>query len=302
MRFPYLHTIWRTVSGAVVFKHDGVKFEVFCWFGDIDRGNAELIFKAALRDRRYDGTARANDCALLEYTYDNPDYHQRLSLDMSSVELSIYGFLPGSRVLDASGDAELDAFIANPFRFADDAEKFLPLFQRALQSKRAPGQFSAPIPDVSKVTQVGFEYLARKCGYDLMEMAASHYHVARWAMGCGFMLADAEQARVMQDLATGLDSIRSRGNPLTRTQQSWACAVQNLRPVDKIPASFYMGSPDIYWPQDNISDYCLWLYKPLSDRAREFHPSVTFRPKGERPDQAPERRRALRAAGKRRKS
>ncbi|MBS1997864.1 MAG: hypothetical protein JSS86_16185 [Cyanobacteria bacterium SZAS LIN-2] len=301
VRYPYLHAIWRTVNGAVVFKRDGVKFEVFCWFGDVDRERAELMFKAALRDRRYDGTVRANDCALLEYTYDNPHYHQRLSTELSSVELSIYGFMPGSRIVDATGDAEFDSFVANPFRFIDDTDHFLSLFQRALASKRSPGQFSAAIPDVSHFTMRGFEFLARKCGYDLLEMAASHYHVAKWAMNGGFALPDASQALVMSQLAAGLDAIRAKGTPLTRTQQSWACVVQSLRPVDKIPPTFYMGNPDLVWPQDNISDYCLWLYKPLSAKAKDFHPAVKFLPEGEDPAKAPERRRALRASGKRRK-
>ena len=301
VRFPYSHTLWRTVNGAVVFKRDGLKFEVFCWFGDVDREKSELIFKAALRDRRFDGTVRANDCALLEYTYDNPHYHQRLSQDLSSVEASIYGFMPGSRIADATGDVEFDAFVANPFRFIDDVDHFLSLFQRAMSSKRAPGQFSSPIPDVSHFTLRGFDYLARKCGYDLIEMAASHYHVAKWAMNGGYSLPDSDQSRVMTELAAGLDAIRAHGHPLTRPQQSWVCVLQSLRPVEKIPAMFYMGSTNLIWPQDNISDQCLWVFKPLSARAQAFSPKLTFRPDGEDPTHAPARRRALRAAGKRRK-
>ncbi|MBU6453036.1 MAG: hypothetical protein KGS72_14725 [Cyanobacteria bacterium REEB67] len=294
VRYPYSHTLWKTVNGAVVFKRDGVKFEVFCWFGDVERERAELIFKAALRDRRYDGTARANDCCLLEYTYDNPDYHKPLSKQMSSVELSIYGFLPGSRVADASGDAEFDAFVANPFRFIGDADKFLGLFQRALQTKRAPGQFSAPIPDVAKFTQLGFEFLARKYGYDILEMAASHYHVAKWAISDGFLLADLEQANVMARFAAGLDKIRASGHPLTRSQQSWACVVNSLRPAEKIPAVFQMGDANLLWPQDNISDCCLWLYKPLSAKAAAAKIDVTFRPSADNAAPAAERRRAIR--------
>ena len=298
VRYPYSHTLWKTVNGAVVFKRDGVKFEVFCWFGDVERERAELIFKAALRDRRYDGTQRANDCCLLEYTYDNPDYHQPISRELSSVELSIYGFLPGSRIADASGDTEFDAFVANPYRFIDDADKFLSLYQRAIQTKRAPGQFSAPIPDVAKFTQLGFEHLARQCGYDLLEMAASHYHVAKWAVGDGFFYADLDQAQVMARLASGLDSIRAKGTPLSRTQQSWACVVNSLRPLEKIPDAFQMGAADLFWPQDNISDCCLWLYKPLSAKAAATNIAITFRPSSAKAAPAAERRRAIRAMRK----
>jgi hypothetical protein len=166
-----------------------------------------------------------------------------------------------------------------------------------LQTKRAPGQFSAPIPDVSKFTQVGFEFLARKYGYDILEMAASHYHVAKWAMNDGFLLADAEQANVMAQFAAGLDKIRASGHPLTRTQQSWACVVNSLRPADKIPQTFQMSSPshsDLFWPQDNISDCCLWLYKPLSARAAAARIAVTFRPSADNAAPVAERRRAIR--------
>jgi len=301
VRFPYLHTTWRTVNGVVVFKRDGLKFEIFCWFGDVDREKGELIFKAALRDRRYDGTLRANDCALLDYTYNDPRYHQRLSQDFSSVEASIYGFMPGSRIVDATGDTEFDAFVANPFRFIDDPDKFLSLFQRAFNSKRAPGQFSSTIPDVSQFTLRGFEQLAKKSGYDLVEVSASHYHVAKWAMSGGYTMPDADHSRIMAQLAVGLEAIRAKGNPLTRPQQSWVCVLQSLRPVEKIPAQFYMGADDLFWPQDNISDQCLWLFKPISARAKDFNPKVTYRPDGEDPSQAPARRKALQAAAKRRK-
>ena len=50
VRFPYLYSFYKTVNGAFIVKRDGVKFEAFCWYGDIER-SPELILKAALRDR-----------------------------------------------------------------------------------------------------------------------------------------------------------------------------------------------------------------------------------------------------------
>src|SRR5262249_36978824 len=69
VRFPYVVNFYKTENGAFVVKRDGVKLEVFCWFGEVEKGKAEMILKAALRDRRYDGTKRANDTALLDYPY-----------------------------------------------------------------------------------------------------------------------------------------------------------------------------------------------------------------------------------------
>ncbi len=281
VRFPYMHTIYRTANGYMVIKRDGVKFEVFCWYGDVHARKGELIFKAALRDRLYDGTKRANDCALLEYGYDDANYHQRISTTLSSVELSIYGYMPGSRIMDATGDKVYEQFVSNPFQFIDQPDTFIALFQRALVSKRGPGQYSASISDVAKYALVGFEKLATKYGYDLIEMASSHYHVAKWAQAGGYSYSDKTQADMVAKLQAGLEAIRAAGTPLTRSQQSWICVLQSLRPVSLIPKVFLMGDGDdesalLRWPQNNVDDECLWQFKPLSARAQGFVPTVRF--------------------------
>jgi hypothetical protein len=112
---PYNHTLYRTVNGAMVIKRDGVKFEVFCWFGDIDRGKGELIFKAALRDRVYDGTKRANDCALLEYAYDNPTITSVSALCFPLWNCLSTAFMPGSRI--AMPPATRSSTNLSPIRF-----------------------------------------------------------------------------------------------------------------------------------------------------------------------------------------
>lgn len=281
LRFPYVHHLYRTANGVMVIKRDLLKVQVLAWFGDVDKGKGELIFKAALRDRRYDGTRRADDCSLLDYSYANPHFHKRISTELSSVELSIYGFMPGSRVLDATGDEEYDRFIKNPFQFLSEPDRFLTLFQRGFHSKRGPGQHMAAIPDVSRFCLAGFEYLARKQGYDFIEMAASHYHVARWAVSGGYDYSSAEQKQAVDYLAAGLEYIRHNGTPLTRSQQSWVCVLQSLRPIDRIPQALRFITPEnahLTWPQDNLSDRCLWMYKPLSEQARGFKPAISFEP------------------------
>lgn len=264
VRFPYIRTSYKTAHGALVIKRDGVKVEAFAWSGDVEHGKGELMLKVGMRDRRFDGTPRANDSALVDYSYSDPILHKRLSTELSSVELSCYAFLPGSRVSDVT-DEEFERFIENPFRFIADPKHFQELFNRAWNCKRAPGQVSASIVDVSKLIVPAFERLARARGYDLMEAAPSHYHVARWFQREGFSFSDPTQAKTFADIVAGLEKIRAAGHPLTRTQQSWTCVVQSL-PAELIPAHLNMNGP--LWPQTNTDDICLWMYRPLSDKAK----------------------------------
>jgi hypothetical protein len=71
-----------------------------------------------------------------------------------------------------------------------------------------------------------------------------------------------------------------------------------LRPVDLVPSGFLMSGTAsgvagqqehieqvqaeqtlLRWPQNNVDDECLWLYKPLSAKAHGFIPDISFRPK-----------------------
>lgn len=270
VRFPYVVNFYKTENGAFVVKRDGVKLEVFCWFGEVEKGKAEMILKAALRDRRFDGTKRANDSALLDYPYDDPQLHRPLSPDHSSAELSIYAYMPGSRVSDVIGDPAYERFISQPYTLKDKPEEFMRLFNLAWNSKRAPGQPAAPIPDVAAYVLKGFQVLAQRQGYDFLEMAPSHYHVARWGLGGGYQFRDPGQAATFQAFSEGLERIRANGTPLTRSQQSWVCVVQSLSSVEAIPEGLRLNGPQ--WPQDNIGPQCLWLYKPLSEKAKAFTP------------------------------
>jgi len=268
VRFPYAYSFYKTQNGAFIVKRDGVKFEALCYYGDVEKGKGELILKAALRDRRYDGTRRANDSALLSYAYDDPELSKRLHPDLKSVELSIYGYMPGSRVVDVTGEPEFDAFVTNPFTFLDRPELFMQYFKRAWNSKRAPLQSSAPVADVSRLALPAAERIAKARGYDVVEMAVSHFHVAKWAQSHSYVYSYAVQAQTIAQFEEGLAKIRANGQPLTRSQQSWVCVIQSLRPTELIPDGLYLDGP--IWPQDNLSQACLWVHKPLTDKAREL--------------------------------
>jgi len=268
VRYPYLYSLYKTENGVFTVKRDGVKFEAFGWYGDVEKGRGELIFKAALRDRRFDGTPQANDCALVEFIgYEDPALNGRLPVDARSVELSIYGFLPGSSIFDSTGELEFELFVEKPFQFLDRPQLFLEYFKRAWETKRAPGQKAAPIPDVSKLVPPRFEKIAGRRGYDFIEVAPSHYHVAMWAVSVGYRFTDPVQANAMANLAAGIKRIKESGLKLTRSQESWVCVAQSL-PVELIPQGLYLGGP--VWPQDNIGPQNLWMNKPLNESARQL--------------------------------
>jgi hypothetical protein len=272
VRFPYLSTLHKTENGCLVIKRDALKVKVMGWVGDYQSGKAELIYIASLRDRRYDGTKRANDSALLFYTYDDPKFHRRLHEGLRSAEVSIYSFLPGSRVVDSTGEPEFELFIEKPFTFLDRPELFMQYFHRAWKTNRAPGQFAAAIQDVSKKILPGFEAIARSKGYDLLECATSHYHVAWWFKSRGYRYSYAEDERTMQQFADGIKRIKASGKSLTRPQESWVAVIQSLRPTGLIPDGLFLDGP--IWPQDNIGPQLLWMNKPLNDKAAGLIPSA----------------------------
>lgn len=268
LRFPYLHTMYKTASGAFIVKRDGVKFEAIGWYGDVEKGKAKLMFKFAMRDRAFDGTRAANDTALVDFPYDDPVLNGRLPHDLKSCEVSIYGFTPGSRIAD-KGLKEYDLFVEKPFSFLDRPELFLKYFKIAWDSECAPGQNSAPLPDISRLVAPEFDKIALKRKYDVLESAASHLHVALWAQAVGYRYTDPKVAQVMAQITEGLKRIKDSGIKLTRAQESWVCVLQSL-PKELIPEELYLGG--VKWPQDNIGPANLWMYKPLSEKAKKLLP------------------------------
>ena len=262
VRFPYLTTIIRTKNGALVIKRDAVKIKALAYIGDIDRGRGKLIFKGALRDRRFDGTRRANDTALLDFPFDD-SVNKPLPLGRS-VELSIYGYLPGSSITDIfPEEVEYENFVANPFTFLDRPQDFLRHFKRAWNGTRSPGQIAAPIPDVSQLIGETFAKIARKAGYDFIENASSHYHVAMWAQAIGYKFTYQNDADNIAALTAGIKRLKDGGMKLSRMQESWLCVLQSL-PKELIPEGMYLGGPT--WPQNNIDQNNLWMHKPLTDK------------------------------------
>ena len=254
-----------------IVKRDGTKFKALGFFGDMKKGQGELIFKAALRDRQFDGTTRANDSALVDFVgYDDAKFNSPLLIGgkkVKSVEISIYGFMPGSRTSDVCGDVELEKFFENPFRFLEQPERFRELFARAWRSKRGPGMVSNPVPDISKLVVPGFEKLARSKGYDFIENAPSHFHVAMWSKSVGYRFTDPAQDASIKALGEGIARLKAAGVKLTRAQESWVCVAQSLR-SEFIPEGLDLKGPK--WPQDNIGAQNLWMYKPITAKGEKL--------------------------------
>lgn len=268
VRFPYIRSYYPTKNGLFVVKRDGVKIEAFGWYGS-PKGRMELVFQFGLRDRRFDGTRRANDSALVHYPYDDAAYNAQLvwrdrRIEMPSLETSLYSFFPGSKIGATCGDAQLEQFVASPFRFIDRPELFLKLFNQIWQSERFPGQIGAPFPDVGKLTHNAFDTIARQAGYEFLETCPSHLHVLRWNQKDGYHVVNPHLARQVADLEAGLTRIKAAGVTLTRQQEAWVCVLQSL-PVEHIPPQLYLGGA--VWPQDNVGPQNLWLVKPLTERA-----------------------------------
>ncbi len=270
VRFPYLHTTISTENGCLIIKRDGLKVKITAWWRDNQTGALQLILKVALRDRRYDGSLRANDCALLDFPYDEPD-NDPASITIKAeharaVELSTYGFLPGTLISQTWGDREIESFVASPFTFLEQPERFLELFDRVWSHDRGPGQIGAPIPDLARRVLPSLEDISACYGYDYIENATSHFNVASWLEKEGYRYASQVHEEEVKRLKSGIKTLAGSGVKLTRAQQSWICVLQSL-PRELIKEELYLGGAK--WPQDNISQTNLWMFKPVSRHGRD---------------------------------
>jgi hypothetical protein len=265
VRFPYLNTVHITDHGVLVIKRDRLKIKAICWFGDPFKGKGEMIYKVALRDRRFDGTKITNDCALLEFQQCDPNGNLPLPYGRG-VENTAYAFMPGSRISEDKTQIEFEQFVGSPFSFMDRPELFLKHFRHAWESGRSPGQIGKPIPDVSRYLLPGFDRIARKCGYDFVEGAVSHYHVVMWELNYGYRCSYQKDADAIAAFSAGIKKLKESGMKLTRPQESWLCVIQNLRPIELIPPHLYLGGP--IWPQTNLDQRNLWINHPLNEDAK----------------------------------
>jgi hypothetical protein len=308
VRNPYIHTFCRTERGAFIVKRDTIKVTAFCWVGDVLNGKGELIFKLGMRDNRFDGTPYANESALMDYPYDDPLYAKPLGLAVNTVELSTYAYMPGTRLSrakcpDATGgvsrfmdyvrryhcrlrrtfsgkdDQGFQDFVRNPFDFQNRPRRFRAYLRRVWQTDRYPGQIGAPLPDFGKLILPACYKFAQAYGYDAVLMAPSHYNVVFWTQKYGCEIIESAMQDRFKALQDGLATIRRRGLALTRQQESWVCALQNLRPARFIPKEFDLGGP--IWPQDDIGQQNIWVARAITEKGQRALNQAQSAPKKE---------------------
>jgi hypothetical protein len=266
VRFPPLVSWYRTRHGMVRIKRDFMKISLAAWHGDPDR-KVELLFLASLRDRRFDGTARADDCALSRFNCHDPMAGVPLAFEgitARSVELSIYSFRPGCSCCQRDTYRK---FMENPYRFVSRPLSFFRHFWRAWESGCAPGQWTTPFRDVSTHVLPVLEELALEKEYDFIESCPSHMHVARWFMRNHYRFENPAHLQEIEELWTGVKNLELDLHKLTGAQRSWVCVLQSL-PEESIPSKFRLRGPK--WRQDNIGLTNYWMCKPLSQRASQW--------------------------------
>jgi hypothetical protein len=282
IRNPYVATVYHTEKGALCIKRDGVKLEVFAFHGDVVLdapanlvkpkakplvgGKAELIYKIGLRDRRYDGTKKANDCSLMEYPYDDYRLNKPLPNRVKSLEVSTYNFKVGTKLGITSGGNKFRQFIEQPYAFVDNPEKFLEYFWKVWTTTVCPGQVGESYPDMARYIAPNLEALARKAKYDFLEGGASYYHVMLWMKNIGYRIRYSEHSQIVDKLRHFFKTASFEGKPLTRSQQSWVCVLQSL-PRQYIPDELFVEGA--VWPQTCLDhdQTNIWGFKPLHEKA-----------------------------------
>lgn len=261
--YPYSYSLVRTTFGALVIKRDKRKLLISAWMGNVFKSEvkSELIFKVALRDRKYDGTPQANDSSLLDFPHQGVE-NRIVDPKKTYAEVSVYGFIPHSKLYGFEIDKVFRRFLKHPFAFVDQPELFLKLFALAMLVKRAPGQGRQAIPDVSALLGDKMEALAVKLGFDYMSASCSHYHVYKWARSRGYVFDNDKYKDILEKFDQEISKLRHSGIPIERWQESWLCVLQNL-PKDKIPRELKLDE-SLYWPQTNLPDSeNIWLSKAM---------------------------------------
>ncbi len=264
-RYAYPH-------GVVTIKRNHNALKIHVHRGSLDRpeGLRELV-KFKIRDRRYDGSERANQSPLTDWVYhgqtDEPHPH--------AVELSIYSRDPRHYHGDVTGDHAMAEFLAEPFSLAG-SEDFLPTWRRAFElagkTSLFPGQVAPSLPGAAQHFTVGVEPLLAQLGYQRIDNLPSHWNVVHYLKKIGYEVPRAEDRQALADLREALDHLsaarNARGEPaLTRAQESWVVLLQSpaFRGNGVPPPDFDLGGKTYpLWLEDDGTARNIWMTKPVS--------------------------------------
>ena len=262
--------------GLVTIKRNHNSLKIHVHRGSLDRPEAlrEMV-KFKIRDRRYDGSTRANDSPLTDWVYhgatDAPHPH--------AVELSIYSRDPRRYHGDVTGDHATAEFLAEPFSLAG-SEDFLPAWRRAFehagQAPLFPGQVAPSLPGAAQHFTVGVEALLAHLGYQRIDNLPSHWNVVHYLKKVGYEVPRAEDQQALADLRAALDHVNAaraeRGEPaLTRSQEAWVVLLQSpaFRGKGVPPPDLDLGGKAYpLWLEDDGTARNIWMSKSIQGRQR----------------------------------
>ncbi len=263
-------------AGVVTIKRNHSVLKIHLHKGSLDRPAAmREVVKFKIRDRRYDGSPRANDSPLTDWLYHGPTDRA----DPHAVELSIYSRDPDRYHRDHRGDRALGEFLAEPFSLAG-SEAFLPAWRRAFElagdpgAPVFPGQASPSLPGVAQHFTLGVESLLRDQGYSRIDNLPSHWNVVHFLRKTGYRTTNPDDDKALGGLREALDHLNAarlaRGElPLTRAQESWVVLLQSpaFRGPGVPPPELDLGGK-VYplWLEDDGAPRNIWMSKSLVER------------------------------------
>ncbi len=263
-------------NGVVTIKRNHNALKIHVHQGSLDRPEAlrEMV-KFKIRDKRYDGTERANDSPLTDWLYHGPtdEAHPH------SVELSLYSRDPERHHADVTGDHGMAGFLAEPFGLAGSPE-FLPAWRRAFElagdpaSPVFPGQVAPALSGVAQHFTLGVEPLLRNLGYQRIDNLPSHWNVVHFLRKAGYAITSPDDERAIADLRVALGHLNASGKargepPLTRAQESWVVLLQSpaFRSRGVPPPELDLGGR-VYplWINEDGTARNIWMSKSIDER------------------------------------
>ena len=261
-------------KGVVTIKRNHNALKIHVHRGSLDRPDAlrEMV-KFKIRDRRYDGSPKANDSPLTDWVYhgatDAPHPH--------AVELSIYSRDPRRYHGDVTGDHATGEFLAEPFSLAGP-EGFLPAwrqaFERAGEEPLFPGQVAPSLPGAAQHFTGGVEALLAHMGYQRIDNLPSHWNVVHYLRKVGYEVPRTEDRQALAELRESLDHVNAaraeRGEPaLTRAQEAWVVLLQSpaFRGKGVPPPDLDLGGRTYpLWLEDDGTARNIWMSKSIEGR------------------------------------
>lgn len=234
-------------QGHILVRNDGVRVLIEANFGD------RPILRCALRDRQLDGTDGTSPLTVFPNT--DPACNRLPAPGFLAAELSIYSWDPNTYLDGLEVQGTVGHFIADPDFYVwknYNRDTFRNLFVQAFFLGRAPWQTAKPMSGVASffVTRAGI--LLKELGYHRIDAVPSWFNVAQFFNKLGYRFTYGEHEFTFQAIQEGLKRYSRGGKALTRAQETWLVAMQNIPELDlptglKLPARWPVTHTNMYW-------------------------------------------------------